>query len=228
MLRIFKFRPFLAARGTIRSLSSLQTSNVDAIKKRNTVKPLDSRKTYLVDVYTHLIRTNPILLILHHSGLVKTEDQQIRQDIKNAGGQYTMIRDKLFRVALRGLECPDPASVEARQLYRENKHPLDELLVGPTAIVSVDSMDPTAVNRIVNVIDKTNNKLILLGGQVDGSLLYRTEIDAFMKLPSFPELRAQLAGVLTILGGAGLVQTLQSTSNMLYLSLKQHNERDSK
>jgi large subunit ribosomal protein L10 len=197
--------------------ASLSRRGIAAVA-RETFKPAASRKTYLVDTYVKLLRQSPVLLVLHNNTLKKAENAELRQNIVKAGGRLTVINHSLFKVAIRGLDSPDPASIDAKK-FRWNKHPLMDLLSGPTAVITVSELDPKAVADIVKLIDRTSERMILLGGRVDGSVLSRPQIDQFKDLPSLPEMHAQLAGVLTILGGAGLVQTLESSSNVLYLTL---------
>uniref|UniRef100_A0A060TDN0 ARAD1D49038p n=1 Tax=Blastobotrys adeninivorans TaxID=409370 RepID=A0A060TDN0_BLAAD len=186
---------------------------------RETVKALDSRKTYLVDTYTSLLRKNPIVLALHNNTLQKAENNNIRQQIEKAGGKMMVTRSNLFRVALRGLQHEDPASKEANKLYKKHKHPLEDLFYGPTCVIAFPELTPKGVEDVVKIVDKTNERLILLGGLIDGQVLNRAKVDDFKKLPTLDQLRADLAGILTVLGGAGLVRTLESTSNMLYLTM---------
>lgn len=193
---------------------------------RDSFKALGSRKTYLVDTYVHLLRSSPVVLALHNSTLLKRDDNQLRQDIQKTGGQLTVVRSGLMRVALRGLGHADPASTEAHRLYARKTHPLSKFFKGPSAIVTLPSLEPSAVDKICAIIEKSGNKLVLLGGQVDGGALSRGQVEEFRKMPGLAELRAQLAGVLTVLGGAGLVQTLQASPQKLYLTLRQHSERD--
>lgn len=186
---------------------------------RETLKPVASRKTYLIDTYTKMLRESPILLVLHNNTLKKNENADFRSNIVKAGGRLSVVNHSLFKVALRGLDSPDPASKTAAKEHRWTKHPLADLFSGPTAVITVPELEPKAVADIVKLVDRTNERMILLGGRVDGSVLSRPEIDHFKEMPSLPEMRAQLAGVLTVLGGAGLVQTLQSATNTLYLTL---------
>lgn len=195
---------------------------------RSTFKKEASRKTYLVDTYTHVLRKNPIILALHNSTLLKNEDQKFRQDIRNAGANFMVVRSNLFKVALRGLEHPDPASREAHKLYQNARHPLFPLFDGPSAIVSIPEVDPSIVDKVLSLIEKSNSRLILLGGQVDGSVMERLDLERLRKMPTLPELQSQLAGVLTLLSGAGLVNTLESSSKMLYLTLDQHKKEQEK
>lgn len=208
-------------RGMFTSLRAYSTA-VAAPKTavRHTLKPLLSRKTYLVDQYTDLLRSNAVMLVLHNPTLLKAENQQLRNDIRKAGGVLTVVRSRVFKATLRGLVHDDPASVEAHTQFSRTKNPLMALFDGPTAVVTVPDLNPKAVDKIVSLLDKT--RMVVLGGRVDGSQISVPQIQDLRKMPSLEELRAQLAGVLTILGGAGLVNTLQANTNMLYLTLDQH------
>lgn len=42
---------------------------------RKTVKPLDSRKTFLIDTYKHLMENSSMIFFVHYNNLSKTEDR---------------------------------------------------------------------------------------------------------------------------------------------------------
>lgn len=193
--------------------------------KRDTVKKLDSRKTYLVDKYTNILRKSPIVLVCHNNTLQKTENSNTRAKIEKAGGKLIVTRSNLFSVALRGLNHKDPASKQAQVTHQKDNHPLSDLFYGPTAIVTFNELKPSAVEAVVKVLDKTNEKLILMGGMVDGDSLTRQSVDEFKTLPSIEQMRGQLVGVLSVLGGAGLVQTLEASSKMLYLTMDERRKQ---
>lgn len=192
---------------------------------RNTVKPLNSRKTYLIDVYSRLLRNSPVILVVHHNNLLKSDDLNLRMQIKNAGGELTISRASLLKVALRGLEHQDPASKEAAEIYKKAEHPLFPLLSGPTGIITFPELNPKAVDDVVKSLDKSKGNLVLLGALVDQNLLSVQDVNVFKALPTLPEVRSQLVGVLSILGGAGLVQTLEASSKVLYLTMEERRKQ---
>lgn len=49
---------------------------------RKTVKPLDSRKTFLIDTYKHLMENSSMIFFVHYNNLSKTEDHHFRFKIK--------------------------------------------------------------------------------------------------------------------------------------------------
>lgn len=192
---------------------------------RSTVKHPHLRKTYLADVYTRLLR-KPVVLFLHHNNLTKADEAGFRQQLKNSGATLHVIQNKLFLAMLRAEGQADPASVEAAEACKDIQHPLAPLLVGPLATVTVDTVDPKAVDGVMKVLKVANERMFLVGARVEGSVMTPVDIEAFRTLPSKEEMQAQLAGVLQVLGGAGLVQTLEGASNSLYLTMKAHAERE--
>lgn len=215
----FSYKPIISGASVVAGATRCYSTPA-AEPVRDTLKPLDSRKTHLVDDYTRILRGNPILLITHYGGLLKNENQTIRSDIKKAGGRLIVTRSKLFQVALRGLEDEDPASKRAHEKYSRSKHPLSSYFSGPSAVVAIPEINPAIVKDVVKVLDKSGDRLILLGAYVDGSIQSRADVELFKELPTLDQLRANLTGVLTVLGGAGLVQTLEASSKVLYLTME--------
>lgn len=202
-----------------------QQPAVDSVPVRNTVKPIDSRKTTLIDIYSHTLKTSPVILILHHNNLLSAEDQQLRAQIKKAGGELQVIRPRLFKVALRGQHHEDPASKDAAKLFRNKKSDVFPLLSGPTAIVSFKELDPKAVAGVVRIVDKSSGSLTLMGAIIDEKVQSIADVAVFKTLPTLAEVRSQLVGVLTVVGGAGLVQTLEASSKVLYLTMEERRKQ---
>ncbi|KAK9385995.1 hypothetical protein V1515DRAFT_606536 [Lipomyces mesembrius] len=198
---------------------SQSTSNAAAFV-RNTVKPLDSRKTFLIDRYAYIIRNRPLMVFVQHNNLLKSDSLQIRNQFKKIGVTFTVLRVNIFNVALRNSSHPDPASLEAQQMYRGVRHPLKDLLAGPTAVVSFDDVDPQKLKSVVDVVEKSGGRLLLLGAWLDERLLDREEIGVVKNLGTLDQLRSGLLGVLEVLRGAGLANTLSSASKSLYLTLE--------
>ncbi len=62
--------------------------------------------------------------------------------------------------------------------------------------VAYSETDAVAPARIVQSIAKTNDKLVILGGLLDGMFISREKVIALAKLPSRDELLAQTVGTL--------------------------------
>lgn len=192
----------------------------------NYLKHPDSRKTYLINRYKYLMHDSEIVLFLHHNNLVKNEINTYRNQIKELGGDLNIIRNKLFLAYLRSENEAEPASIEAYYKNKKVKHPFARLLGGPSAIITIKSNDPSIVKKIVKFTNSTNEKLFIVGAKVENKLFDQAKINVFKELPTKEQLHGQLAGLLTVLSGAGLVQTLEAASKHLYLTLESHRKNN--
>lgn len=193
------------------------------VKKRETWKPIESRKTFLLDSYRHMMDNNSMVLFAHYNNLTKNEDHHFREQIKQAGGRLTRIRNNILKVCLKTLSQPDPCAY-VRDRSSLHKHPLLPLLKGPTATISFKETDPEKVAKLFKLLRNAQDKLIIMGAQIDKDVYDFRKLDQFKSLPLKPVLQGQLVGLLQMLGGAGLVQVLDANKQHLYLTLKSHEE----
>lgn len=191
------------------------------LEKRKTAKDILSRKTFLIDYYKYLNDTNEIVLFVHHNNINKTDNQRLRSDLKKHGAKLNIIRNNLYEVYLRSEHEADPASTKATLKNKDVKHPLTPLLSGPTGIITIPSCDPTVATQVLKIITGAQERLILMGAKIESNIYDLDQVNHFKNLPSKEQLQSQLAGLLTVLGGAGLVRTLESASNVLYLTLEE-------
>lgn len=200
---------------------------------RSTVKPLNSRKTYLMDIYNYMWKENSIILLAHHNNLLATDNEKLRLEFHKAGAniQFRKLKSSIFKHFLRTSNHPDPASkAAARQVKRKKiRHPLEPLLRGPTAAILIKDLDPKSVKQVSKILKSQKEKLFILGGKIGNEYVNIDEIDQFKELQSLPELRSELVGLLTLASGAGLVKTLESASQTLAITLESHkNELEKK
>ncbi|AET39200.1 mitochondrial 54S ribosomal protein uL10m Ecym_4121 [Eremothecium cymbalariae DBVPG len=190
---------------------------------RVTVKPVGSRKTFLLDSYKHLMESHPVVLFLHHNNLMKQETAHFRQEIQQLGGRMMVIRNHLFEVYLRNSHRDDPAAPVKSEEQNWN-HPLLPLFRGPTAAVAFKDADPHGVSRLLKLLEKAQDKLFVVGAKVESEVFNVEQLQKFKSLPAKPELQGQLLSVLHVLSGAGLIRTLEAGSQVLYLTLKSHED----
>lgn len=193
-----------------------------ASSARVTVKPLHSRKTFLMDYYKHIMENNSLVLFAHHNNLLKQETAYFRYEIQQLGGHFTLVRNNLFKVYLRNSHR-DPCAPVPRNEQNWN-HPLLPLFKGPTAAITFPETDPSKVTKLLKILGKSQNELLIIGARIENKVCDLAELNKFKSLPSKPELQSQLTGLLHILSGAGLVKTLETNSQILYLTLKSHEE----
>lgn len=191
---------------------------------RNTLKVADSRKTYLMDVYTQMWRGNSIVLLAHHNNLVSTENEAIRKQLHAVSPdvQFRKLKGSLFKHFLRASKHEDPASKAAYRMVKRNKirHPLEFLLKGPTAAILIPDLDPKKVKDVAKVLKSQKEKLFILGGKVGEDCFDLTQVLEFSELKSLPELRSELLGLLAMASGAGITRTLEAASQSLAMTLE--------
>lgn len=199
------------------SISHQQTDTT----ARKTTKHVLSRKTFLMDYYKHLNDTNDIVLYVHHNNLIKTDNLKVRSEFQKLGVKMTYLRNSIYNVYLRSSHEEDPALHKNTIKNKQVNHPLSPLLNGPTAVITIPQCDPTVVEKVMKVLKQAGEKLFLIGARIETSVYNIDQVNEFKDLPTKDQLQAQLAGLLTILGGAGLVRTLESNGTLLYLTLDQ-------
>ncbi|KAI3406646.2 hypothetical protein KGF56_000492 [Candida oxycetoniae] len=205
---------------------------------RRTEKPLFSRKTYLMDLYKHLNDNNQILLFVHHNNLSKAENKQFRQELAKikvakrteneaklgsasaSGVKLTILNNSIYRTYLRCSHEEDPAGLGVSSRNKDVHHPLAPLFVGPTGCISIPECDPSLIQQINKVLKKFSEKLFIMGAKVEkNTFMNPAELDQFKNLPTKVGLQGQLLGLLTMVGGSGLVHTLETPAHLLYLTM---------
>ena len=119
------------------------------------------------------------VVVAHQSGMTVAESTELRTKMREAGAGYKVTKNRLTKIALQGTK------------YEE----LTDLFSGPTAMGS--STDPVAAAKILVDFAKSNDKLTIVGGSLDGKTLDKAGVEALATMPSLDELRAKLVGLMT-------------------------------
>lgn len=117
------------------------------------------------------------IIVTEYRGLDVKAMQELRSDLRQAGGSYKIYKNSLTRLAARELELAD----------------LEPLLSGPTALAFVED-DVAKVAKALREFAKTNENLTIKGGVLGGVVLDAAQVSALAELPSREELLARLAG----------------------------------
>jgi large subunit ribosomal protein L10 len=137
-----------------------------------------SKKEALVAELHETFETSSLIVVTSQSGLTVAEVSDLRQKMRDAGAGYKVTKNTLAKLALKGTKF---------------EH-LDEVFTGPTAICF--SEDPVAAAKVVTEYRKSNQKIEIVAGGLDGSGLDAAQVEALAKLPSLDELRAKLVGLI--------------------------------
>lgn len=119
------------------------------------------------------------LFVMSFTGLKVGEVTELRRKIREANGNYVVVKNRLARIAVAGTE----------------KEPLQTLLGGMTA-VAYTSVDPVALAKALADFAKGHEKLVFRGGFIEHAVLDAAQAKQVAALPSKPELVARLLFVL--------------------------------
>ena len=134
-------------------------------------------KKELVTELNGVFKASSVVVVAHYAGLTVADMQKLRMQMKQAGAQVKVAKNRLAKIALDGT---DVAAVAP-------------LLKGPTVIAY--SGDPVAAPKVATDFAKANDKFVILGGAMGKTALNLDGVKALAALPSLDELRAKLIGL---------------------------------
>lgn len=117
--------------------------------------------------------------VVDYRGLTVKEVQELRRSIREADASMKVYKNTLMHIALNEMELAS----------------MDEILEGPSAFVFAGA-DPVASAKALKEFAKSNDKLEVKGGLMDGAFVNAEQVKAVADLPSREQLFGQLAGLL--------------------------------
>ncbi|HWM30851.1 MAG TPA: 50S ribosomal protein L10 [Methyloceanibacter sp.] len=118
-----------------------------------------------------------VVVVAHYAGLTVADMTRLRSDMRSAGGQVKVAKNRLVKLALEGTDAKGIA----------------DLLKGPTCLAF--SADPIAAPKVAVKFAKGNEKFVILGGAMGTQVLDANGVSSLASLPSLDELRAKLIGL---------------------------------
>jgi len=126
-------------------------------------------------------------VLVDYKGITAEADTKLRKELREAGVEYTVIKNTLLKRAIAGTELEG----------------MSKVLEGTTAL-AVSTEDQIAPARILNKFAKdSNGKFVIKSGYMDGRVMDPTEIAAIADLPGKEGLIQMLLSVL-VSGPRGL------------------------
>lgn len=142
------------------------------------------------------IFSNGSVVIAHYKGMTVAEMTDLRAKLRETGGTFKVVRNRLAKIALAG-----KASEGASEYFN-----------GPVGIAF--SEDFTAAPKAAIAYAKDNDKFEILGGFMEEEVLDAKGVEALSKMPSREELIA--TAVARLLGQAGeVVSRITAPGNTL-------------
>ncbi|MGG1555989.1 MULTISPECIES: 50S ribosomal protein L10 [Paenibacillus] len=138
-----------------------------------------AEKQAAVAEVTEKFKASACTVVADYRGLNVAQVTQLRKSLREAGIEFTVLKNSLARRATANAELTE----------------LDEFLTGPTAI-AFSNNDIVAPAKILTEFAKKNDKLSVKAGVVEGRVVGYDQIKALADLPSREGLLSMLLSVL--------------------------------
>lgn len=135
-----------------------------------------AQKEQLVDDLSQIFESSGVVVVSRYEGMTVAEMQDLRAQMREAGGSVRVAKNKLAKIALEGKPCASIA----------------DYLTGMTVLAY--SEDPVAAAKVVDKYAKGNEKLVVLGGAMGDQALDPAGVKAVAGMPSREELIASIVG----------------------------------
>lgn len=172
---------------------------------------MKSRETKAKDLasLTESLQNSTSAMVVSFKGLTVTKDQEFRNNLREAGAKYQVVKNTLARIAVKGTQFEDAA----------------EHFKGVTAIAWTDG-DPVVLSKAVSKFMKDNDKIYTFKtGVVDGKLVNLEQLTTIANLPSKEELISKLLFVLNA-QAQRIVTVINAVPRDLAVVIKQIGEQE--
>jgi len=166
-----------------------------------------TEKAELVSTMAGVFSKATLVVVTRYSGLTVEEITDLRGKMRAAGASYKVTKNRITRLALDGTR------------YKS----IDGLFKGPTAIAYSD--DPVAAAKVAVEYAEKNEKLVVIGGALGGTVLDANGVKALATLPSLDQLRGKILGLIQA-PATKIAGILQAPGGQLARVLAAHAKRD--
>ena len=165
------------------------------------------RKEEVLATYAEWLKKSEAVIIVEYTGVKMKDLDNIRSKIRDAGGEFHVLKNTLARRAFADNGMDIPA----------------DYLVKSTA-VSFAFTDPAFTAKALSEATKGNEFVKVKGGFMDGQVLSSAQVKALADMPPLPVVRAQLLGVFQAPAGK-LVRTIAEPARGLAAVIKAFSEK---
>ncbi len=151
------------------------------------------KETFVSHIREELAGSSIVVALSREAGITVEEITRLRKDMHNAEAHLKILKNTLARIAIKD------STLESIERY----------LKGSTGLAY--SNNPVGMAKAISEFAKTNEKLKILGGVMDGKAITPEVIKELASLPSMDELRAKIIGLLTA-AASKIVRTINEPS----------------
>jgi large subunit ribosomal protein L10 len=143
------------------------------------VRASHGEKAETVAAVHELLKSAKMAIVTEYRGLSVAQITRLRREIRQASGEYQVIKNTLVRRALQDTVFGD----------------LEKLLEGPNGWVFAYE-DPVVLSKALIKFADDNDKLKIKGGVFEGKFMDTAGVKVLSQMPSKPELQAKLLAMI--------------------------------
>ena len=137
----------------------------------------ETKQTYIEEM-KKIFSSHEAVMIAHYQGLNVIQLDALRKELRENGILFKITKNRITKLAVKETPLKD----------------LEKFFTGPTA--AAISSDPFMSARILTKFAKTNDKLKIVAGFMEGKVIDQAEVAKIASLPTLKEARAQIVGIL--------------------------------
>ncbi len=141
-------------------------------------KVLESKKAVVAEI-TERLKNAQAGVIADYRGLTVAQDTELRKKLREAGVEYSIVKNTLTRFAANEVGLGE----------------LDPVLNGPTALAT-SATDVIAPAKVLVEFAKDNEQLEIKAGFIDGKVIGVDEVKVYASIPSKEVLISKMLGSL--------------------------------
>ncbi len=138
-----------------------------------------SQKTELVSSMREALQKAKVVVVTQQLGLSVAEATTLRRQMRDSQAHFKVLKNTLAQLVVKDTPLEGISS----------------LFKGPTAIAF--SQDPVGAAKAAAKFAEKNDKLVIIGGYMDGQILSPAAVKSLATLPSLDELRSMLIALVS-------------------------------
>jgi large subunit ribosomal protein L10 len=165
------------------------------------------RKNEVLDQYKEWLKQSQSVILVEYTGVTMKDMDAIRAKIREADGEFHVIKNTLAKLAFEEVGLPLPED------YLEN-----------STAASFAFTDPAMTAKALADASKGVEAIKVKGGFLGSELLSASQVKALSDLPPLPVIQSQLLGVLQAPAGK-LVRTIAEPARSLASVFRAYSEQ---
>ena len=137
------------------------------------------RKTETLAMYAEWLKNSQAVILVEYTGAKMKDLDGIRAKIREAGGEFHVVKNTLVRRA-----------------FADNGMPLPKDFLVKSTAISFAFTDPASTAKALTEATKGKDFVKVKGGFMSGQALNAAQVKSLAEMPPLPVMRAQLLGTL--------------------------------